>query len=306
MAVAVIDIGSNSIRLLVAKLSGNSIHTIHKEIITTRLGRGVSINQEFDQPSIELTLSALAHFKYVAEKMKCTTIKAFGTSALRESKNSDIFLKQVKEVGFDVDILSGSEEAFLSFIGAKAGIKVSGWTLVIDIGGGSTELVLGEKHINKSESLPIGAVRWTEKYFKTDSAQDCEIDKAYDEITGLMSSFNNYFRKVVKTGFTAIGVGGTITTLSAMDQELKEYDSNKIHGFHIKKANVDRILSLLLSLTNDEKCKLPGLSPHRADIITAGTLIFQSIMQELGIVEVISSDTDIMEGYILKKLARID
>lgn len=302
MRAAVIDLGSNSIRLLVADLCGDSIRTVYKNIATTRLGRGIAQNQQLDEVSMVETLSVLTQFKDKAADLQCASITVFGTSALREARNRHAFLYRVKQIGLDVDILSGQEEAFLSFFGARAGLKLSGMTLVFDIGGGSTELILGQERIEKSESFPMGAVRWTQRYFKTDPPSPEDIIEAQVATSDFISGVSGYFNEVSKRAqITAVGVGGTLTTISAMIQELKVYDAQKIHGYRLSKANVDQIF-LLLSLPIDEKRKLCGLSYHRADIITAGVLIAQTVMQRLGISEVVVSDTDIMEGYLLKEI----
>jgi exopolyphosphatase/guanosine-5'-triphosphate,3'-diphosphate pyrophosphatase len=251
------------------------------------------------------TLSVLTYFMNKVKSKQGESIWAFGTSALREAKNSNDFLDRVRQIGLEVDILSGQEEAFLSFLGAKAGLKLSGMTLVIDIGGGSTELVLGSERIEKNESLPMGAVSYTQIYFKSDPPRHEDIVRARSAISELFVDFAEYYKQAQNNSdITVVGVGGTLTTLSAMVQELKVYDTEKIHGYCLDKANVDRLLSKLLSSTINEKRKLSGLSPERADIVTAGVLIAQTIMQDLNISRVVVSETDIMEGYLLKKIGK--
>ncbi len=305
MRAAVIDLGSNSIRLLVAELSVGFVASVHRDMVTTRLGRGVARNRRLDEKSMTDTLSVLTYFMNKVKSKQGESIWAFGTSALREAKNSNDFLDRVRQIGLEVDILSGQEEAFLSFLGAKAGLKLSGMTLVIDIGGGSTELVLGSERIEKNESLPMGAVSYTQIYFKSDPPRHEDIVRARSAISELFVDFAEYYKQAQNNSdITVVGVGGTLTTLSAMVQELKVYDTEKIHGYCLDKANVDRLLSKLLSSTINEKRKLSGLSPERADIVTAGVLIAQTIMQDLNISRVVVSETDIMEGYLLKKIGK--
>lgn len=305
MRAAVIDLGSNSIRLLVAELSEGFVASVHRDMVTTRLGRGVARNRRLDEKSMTDTLSVLTYFMNKVKSKQGESIWAFGTSALREAKNSNDFLDRVRQIGLEVDILSGQEEAFLSFLGAKAGLKLSGMTLVIDIGGGSTELVLGSERIEKNESLPMGAVSYTQIYFKSDPPRHEDIVRARSAISELFVDFAEYYKQAQNNSdITVVGVGGTLTTLSAMVQELKVYDTEKIHGYCLDKANVDRLLSKLLSSTINEKRKLRGLSPERADIVTAGVLIAQTIMQDLNISQVVVSETDIMEGYLLKKIGK--
>lgn len=303
MRAAVIDLGSNSIRLLIKDVKHDFMVTVHRELETTRLGRGVVKNQELDKESMADTLSVLSDFISKANSMECEQIFAFGTSALREAKNSSYFIDRVRKLGLDVEILSGEEEALLSFKGAKAGLDILGPALVVDIGGGSTELILGEKQILKSESLPVGAVRYTHKYFKSEPPITKDVEEASAVISQLTDDFSktlNQIRQMYEV--TPVGVGGTLTTLSAMAQELKVYDREKIHGFVLQKNYVDSIYSKLLNLTLDEKRKLPGLMPQRADIITAGAFITKAIMETLNIHRFIISETDIMEGYLLAKI----
>ena len=303
MRVAVIDLGSNSIRLLIKDIFGTSMATVHKELATTRLGRGVAENLQLDEQSMADTLLVLEDFMDKANSKNSERIFAFGTSALREAKNSSDFIKRVHQLGIDVDILSGQEEALLSFKGVKAGLDISGQVLVIDIGGGSTELILGSDIIQKSESLPVGAVRFTHKYFRLEPPNTKDIEEAKAVINTLSSDFAICLNQVRQTHeTTAVGVGGTLTTLSAMVQELKVYDPQKVHGHVLKKAYVDEIYSKLLTLTNDEKRNLPGLMPQRADIITAGTFIAKTLMESLDLNQIMISETDIMEGYLLTKI----
>ncbi|NLZ52548.1 MAG: Ppx/GppA family phosphatase [Thermoanaerobacteraceae bacterium] len=303
MRVAVIDLGSNSIRLLIKDISEGFMVTVHKELATTRLGRGVAKNLQLDKLSMNDTLSVLTYYINKAKSMNCDKILAFGTSALREAKNSRYFIKRVRELGLDVDVLSGQEEALLSFTGARAGLGISGSVLVIDIGGGSTELILGKEQIQKSESLSMGAVRFTELYFKLEPPNTKDLEMARTVISRLCHDFAGYLNQVKQIdAITAVGVGGTLTTLSAMAQELKVYDTKKIHGYLLEKTYIDNIYSKLLTLPIGEKRKLCGLMPQRADIITAGTFIAKTIMENFNIYQIIVSETDIMEGFLLNKI----
>jgi len=302
MRVAVIDLGSNSIRLLIKDISECSMVTVHKELASTRLGRGVASNLQLDEQSMTDTLSVLTYFTNKAKSMHSKRILAFGTSALREAKNSSDFIKKVNQLGLDVDILSGKEEALLSFKGAKAGLGLSETILVIDIGGGSTELILGKEQIQNSESLPVGAVRFTELYFRSEPPNAKDVKTARTVISKLCSDFAGYLNRAKQLHtITAVGVGGTLTTLSAMAQELNVYDTAKIHGYVLEKAYIDNIYSKLLTLKIGEKRELRGLMPQRADIITAGAFIAKTIMEDFNIFQIQISETDLMEGYLINK-----
>lgn len=294
MRTAVIDIGSNSIRLFVGEAVNNNFRILYRDLKTTRLGQGVSKNGALDDISIEKSLAVIQSFSQQAQAMGCNRIGAFATSAVREAGNGWQFVERVKrDTGIDVKILSGQEEAKFSFEGAKAGLKIAGPALVIDIGGGSTELTVGSSDIIKSISLPMGAVRFTQNILRSDPPASEEVRRAVTCAMELLSDFATSYMELFKNEkIVAIGVGGTFTTLAAMEQELESYDSDKVHGFMLEMSAVDRIFNKLLSLTIEQKRELPGLQPERADIITAGTLIASAVMRRLDLSAVAVSESD--------------
>lgn len=327
MKVAVIDIGSNSIRLLVAVYDGKRVIPLERQLITTRLGRGVAENNMLDETSMRDTLSALEHFKKKARNLECDIILALATSAVREAENGRDFLHIIKEkTGIDVEIISGEKEACLSFKGAIAGLGLEGPVLVIDIGGGSTELCLGDNTAFKSTSLPMGAVRFTKNYLVSDPPTIDEVLTASSAAAELLSGFAEYFNRHVQVEhlrtigvmpesepfrtscnsdrcITVVGVGGTVTTLAAVVQGLAVYDPAKVHGFSLKLEDVESIFEKFCRLTVEERKSIPGIMPQRADIITAGTLILLQIMQNLKFSAVKVSESDLMEGYIIERLS---
>ena len=179
MKVAVIDLGSNSIRLLIVNISGQTFLPVYKKLIVTRLGQGVVKNQLLDDMSMKNTIKAMAEMKHDTLSFGCERVYAFGTSALREAKNGKEFLNDIKnQIGIDVDILSGKDEALFSFKGARRGLFNLSKVLIIDIGGGSTEFSLGNSQLIKSVSLPMGAVRFTNTYVKSDPPKLDELQRA--------------------------------------------------------------------------------------------------------------------------------
>lgn len=309
MKVAVIDIGSNSVRLLLGDYDKGKLTVEERSLITTRLGRGVAEDSMLDEPSMRDTLSALKHFKGKAESLGCQRIMAFATSAVREAKNGGDFLHIIKEeTDMNVEIISGAREAALSFKGARAGLGIHGPSLVVDIGGGSTELCLGDDKSFETVSFPMGAVRFTKKYLVSDPPTDREILTASLEIEKMISAFGvclkKYNRSIDGHPLRAIGVGGTITTLAAVKQSLAVYDSKRVHGFNLKMEDVEQIFNRLRGLTVEEKRSIPGLMPQRADIIAAGVLILLGIMKNLKLSIIKVSESDLMEGYIIEKLSR--
>ncbi|MDN5332193.1 MAG: exopolyphosphatase / guanosine-5-triphosphate,3-diphosphate pyrophosphatase [Tepidanaerobacteraceae bacterium] len=300
MKAAVIDLGSNSVRLLVAEMEGRKINPIFKDLVTTRLGENVAKNGILGQESVENTMSAVMGFKNKAMAFGCQRIIAFATSAVREAKNGGEFLEKLRQrTGLEVRLLSGQEEARLSFIGAKELLKVEGQALVIDIGGGSTELALGEREIKLEESLPMGAVRWTRQFLKSDPPKNEEIAALQLEARKLLSGFKKSFESMKAERVTAIGVGGTFTTLSAIFHELEEYHWSKVHGSILEFEAVEEMTKNLCSLDLSERKKIPGLLPERADIIAAGALIALEIMRFLGLKSIVVSEADLMEGILL-------
>jgi exopolyphosphatase/guanosine-5'-triphosphate,3'-diphosphate pyrophosphatase len=298
--------GSNSIRLLVAECTAKKVAPLEKRLITTRLGRGVAENGMLDEASMRDTIVAMEFFKKIAQDNRCEKILAFATSAVRESLNGKDFIHSIREMlGIDAEIISGEREGILSFKGARAGLGIEGRALVVDIGGGSTEFCLGDDEDFESFSLPAGAVRLTEKYLHSDPPTAEDIRAVRHAVDDLLANFMQGRARIIKNGFfTAVGVGGTVTTLAAMIQGLSVYDPSKVHGFLLKQADVNAVFEKLCRMTVEDRRKIPGLSPQRADIIMAGVLILQQIMQKLGISAIKSSESDLMEGYIIENISR--
>jgi len=308
MNVAIIDMGSNSIRLLVVEILGDTPFPLHRKLIVTRLGRGVAKDKLLDQQSMNDTIKALITMKSEAARWNCKKVYVFATSALREAENSRKFLKHIKEqTGVDVDVLSGKDEALFSFLGARGGISDLSKTAIIDVGGGSTELSLGDSCLLNSKSLPMGAVRFTDMYLRSDPPTSDELRKAQEAVDGLMTGFLRIYEKFSKGAkVSVLGVGGTLTTLAAICQGLSFYDPVKIHGFHLLREDINRLFFKLSALTVDERKSVPGLPSDRADIIIAGALIVRRIVEKLHIVSIQVSEADLMEGYITAKLEEIN
>lgn len=305
MNAAVIDIGSNSVRLLIADYDGKHILAGERRLITTRLGRGVAENGMLDGTAMRDTLSALKDFKKRAQSRNCDKILAFATSAVREARNGRDFIHIIKEnIGIDAEIISGYREAVLSFRGARAGLGLEGPALVIDIGGGSTEFCMGDDTAFKSISFPMGAVRLTQNYLTSDPPAAGEVRSAASAVDELLSGFPADRPHADRhLHMTAVGTGGTITTLAAVKQSLAVYDPSRIHGFCLEFKDVEDIFERFCRLTAEEKKKVPGLMPQRADIITAGVLILRQIMKNLGLFMIKVSESDLMEGYIMESLS---
>ncbi|MGX9758534.1 Ppx/GppA phosphatase family protein [Clostridioides difficile] len=301
MKVGAIDIGTNSMRLLIVDYVDGKLINRKKFINTTRIGQDVDSEGYIKEGAIRRNIKALKEFSDKCNDEKCENIYCMGTSALRDSKNGDYFVKLAKEeTGVDVDIVTGIEESNLGFRGVLEGIQEDNDIIVIDIGGGSTEFIIGDSDgikFNKSEN--VGALRMTEKFLKHDIIENEEFESMssfiYDEINETL----NYIKE--KRLKTLIGIGGTITSLSAMNQELEVYSMEKIHNSKICKKEIEEILQKLIKMTLSDKKNLKGLQEKRADIITAGVKILNIIMEKLEIEEITVSEYDNLEGLICQK-----
>ncbi|SCI37778.1 Exopolyphosphatase [uncultured Clostridium sp.] len=301
MRLSAIDIGTNSMRLLVCDYIDGELFNRKKFVNTTRIGKGVDENGFITEEAMKRNIDALKEFKSISDEELCEHIYCIGTSALRDSKNSDDFIKRAKvEAGVDVEIISGNEESNLGFLGVIKGANAENNTLVIDIGGGSTEFILGNDNgIDFAKSENVGALRMTEKFLTTDVIDDYEYDMMIEfiekEINGTISILKS------KDINKLVGIGGTITSLSAMNQELEVYSMEKIHNSIVNINDIENILQKLKKMTLNDKKTLKGLQSKRADIITAGVEILHMIMKKLELSEIMVSEYDNLEGLICLK-----
>lgn len=299
----VIDIGTNSIRMLIAKIENGNIIYSKKALEMTRMGEGVDKTKELSSAAINRSINALRKFKTEAQKEGIDKINAIATSAVRDAVNRDEFLRRAKyEIDLDIEVISGEREAELGFMGVVNGINEDvDNLLVIDIGGGSTEFIFGnDRGIKYSKSLNVGAVRMTDKHVANDPITDKEMASMTSDIRCILSQILNEINEFGKV--YAIGIGGTATTLAAIDQGLKIYDRDKVHNYELKIDEIQKLIEKFESLNNDQRKKIKGLQPKRADIILAGSNILYEILTALGIETIRISDFDNLEGYIFKKI----
>ena len=280
MKIGTIDIGTNSMRLLIAEYRDGKLVNRKKYVNTTRIGQGVDKQGYITDDAIERNIKALVEFSNICKEESCEKVYCMGTSALRDSKNKDVFVKLAKD---------------------KAGIDNAEDILVIDIGGGSTEFIIGDKEgIKFSKSENVGALRMTEKFLHQDPINDNEFESMsnfiYEEVKNTLEYIKN--NKVKKL----VGIGGTITSLSAMNQELEVYSMEKIHNSKINLSEIELILQNLKRMTLNDKKSLKGLQPKRADIITAGVEILHTIMKNLEIKEITVSEYDNLEGLMCQNI----
>lgn len=291
---AIIDIGTNSVRLLMAeKDEKGEWKTLRKELRSTRLGEGMTDKATIGQGAKERTLSAVEEFTAMAKLEGAEDIFAYGTSIMRDASNGEEFADEVTAAsGVPVRILSGKEEAYYSYIGAAGTSGVI--TSVVDIGGGSTEICVGfGTDVGARHSFRLGCVRCSKQFDTTTARGRAELKKHCFTLfreTDLMESMRNVKRW--------IGVGGTVTSLASMLQELEVYDSLKVQDYVIHPEDVSKILEKLSKMSYDDKCHMKGLLPSRADIIVAGVVILDSLMEYFALSEITVSDCDLSEGLL--------
>jgi len=279
LRIASIDIGTNTILLLFAEVEGGNLKPLFEMETIVRLGEGVQKNGILSQEAMERGIQTLAHYLRRCQAMRVEKIFAVGTSALREAKNAEDFLSLVKErLNLSIKIISGEEEANLSFLAVAKDLKeLNKPVLVVDVGGGSTEFILGKgERIKQWVSLPLGSVRFTEQFLHSDPVQEKEWELMESEIRILLADIPH-----TEEPFSIVAVGGTATTLASVEQGLKEFAVEKIHHFILTKEALGKQLLLYRSKTLDERKKIPGLPPNRADVVLTGGAILYMAMEAL-------------------------
>ncbi len=300
MRVAAIDCGTNSIRLLIADVIDNKLVDVVRTMIIVRLGEGVDQTREFSQAALARTFAAVDVYADLIREHKPDISRFVATSASRDVSNRAEFFAGVKErLGFEPTVISGDEEARLSFLGATAGFAEfpdapTPPYLVIDIGGGSTEFVFGESAPIAAISTDVGCVRMTERHFHTDPPTAQQIADATADIDAAISSAGTVVPLAeVKS---LIGLAGSVTTVAALALDLKSYDPAKIHGSRISATKVHQITQELLNMTRAQRAQFGAMHEGRVDVIGGGALVLDRIMQVTGLAEVVVSEHDILDG----------
>lgn len=294
----VIDIGTNSCRLFIAELENTSEgkkikRELVKDVEIVKLGEGVNKTHNLNPNAIKRTLDCLKKYKEKASSYGVENIRAFATSAVRDAENREVFLQEVSKLGIKIECISGKTEATLNFLGNSLVFKDE--ILVVDIGGGSTEFTLGkDKTIDFIQSINIGAVRATEKFFSDNDYSEEKLEKCQSWIRK-----NLEILKTIKDrDFKLIGVAGTATTQISVRDKMEIYDSSKVHMATLTLDELKENLSLFLSKNFEERKKIVGLEEKRADVIIAGTLILLTILEELKQDKIIISESDNLSGAI--------
>jgi exopolyphosphatase / guanosine-5'-triphosphate,3'-diphosphate pyrophosphatase len=298
--VAVVDLGTNSTRLLVARVFDGRVEELERRTTVTRLGQDVEATGRLADEAVARVSEALAVYREVIDRFGAQRIVAVATSAMRDAENGAAFRDEIRErFGIDARTISGDEEARLTFLGATSGRAAGSETLVIDIGGGSTEYVTGRPGSNPGfhVSTRMGSVRFSERHMRSDPPEPAEMASLAEDARGVVEAdVPSDIRERVEYG---IAVAGTATTLAAIDQELDPYDPEKVDGYRVNIGACERIVAQLAALTVVQRRRVAGLHPDRAPTIVAGSVIMLESMRAFHLDEIEVSESDILDGAAL-------
>jgi exopolyphosphatase / guanosine-5'-triphosphate,3'-diphosphate pyrophosphatase len=290
--VAAVDLGTNSTRLLVADVDGDGLTEIARRLTITRLGEGVDQRRLLLPLPVARVRNCLADYRHELESLGAERTLVIATSAVRDAENGEAFLGEIEwSYGFLTELLTGAEEAAMMLRGVTAGRPPLDGVLVVDIGGGSTELVLSaDGTVASATSLDVGCVRITERFLVSDPPSTPELAAAGAYVRSLLPDLE---------AESAIGVAGTVTTLATLDLGDTEYDPTRTHGHRIPVAAVEAQLDRLARMTLDERLGVAGIEPGRAPVIVAGLVVLHEVMAKYGLAEVEVSERDILHGAAL-------
>ncbi len=305
MRVGVVDVGTNSVRLLIADGDGTRLHDLERDLVITRLGERVDRDRLLGNEPLRRTVAAIAGYVERARARDAEAIRIFATSAVRDASNRGAFVDAVRRATeIEPVLLSGDQEAQLGFLGATMDVSDPAPYLVVDIGGGSTELVRGTSSAEKFISIDIGSVRLTERHVATDPP-------TLDEIAAVAKDADKHLEEAARAMRddavkTMLGLAGTITTIAAVALELDGYDRSAIHHTRLARAQIAAIRERLASMTSAERRALPAMPKGREDVIVAGIVILERVMQRFAFEEIVVSETDILDGVAIDVLRAPD
>jgi len=294
--VAAVDCGTNSLRLLVADVQGREKADVHREMRVVRLGEGVDRTGELAPAALERTRLALVDYAATCHALGVEWTRMVATSATRDARNRAVFTQLVEDVlGVRPEVVSGQEEAALSFDGATRDLDpAQGPFLVVDIGGGSTEFVLGTEHVEAALSVDVGCVRLTERHLHADPPTGEQVRAAQADIG---QALDRVLEQVpADRARTAVGLAGSVTTVAALALGLPAYDPERIHLSRVTARQVREVTRTLLGQTREQRAALPVMHPGRVDVIGAGALVLSAVVERLRLPEVLVSEADILDG----------
>jgi len=298
--VAVVDMGTNSTRLLVADVGSGGIQELERRSRVTGLGRGVDLSRQLCLEAIEDVCETVADYIELYESLGAERVTAIATSAVRDADNADAFVAELRErFALDSRILDGAEEASLTYLGATSNGGGADGTLVIDIGGGSTELIVGTgSEVTTASSLQAGTVRHTERYLRSDPSGTAELEDLAADVQGLIDAEIPVAERPHPQH--AIAVAGTPTSLAAIELGLDPYDPEAVQGRRLGLGAIQRTFSELSAMTVAERCEVKGLQSGRAPTIVAGVVILIQVMRAFDLDEIEVSEHDILYGAALE------
>ncbi|HEX3594250.1 MAG TPA: Ppx/GppA phosphatase family protein [Polyangiaceae bacterium] len=298
--VGAIDVGTNTVLLLIATGDAHTPRAVLERATITRLGQGVDRTGRLADEAIERTVACLRTYGETLRGHGVTGIDVVCTSAARDASNGADFIRLATEaVGTRPRIIGGDEEARLTFDGALSGLDVGGGLTVFDIGGGSTEIIHGKRErVNAAVSLDVGSVRLTERHVRTDPPLPAELDAVRRDVESALAALPR------RPTTTLVGVAGTITTLAAIEQGLDQYDSSRVHGSRLSRDTVSALKRRLASVPLGERRTISGLEPARADVIVAGAIIAEAVLAWAGAEELVVSDRGVRWGLAKALLTR--
>lgn len=298
--IAAIDLGTNSMRLLLCEIEKGAFTKKIKEMLTTRIGEDLAQSGYMSEKAMRKNIKAIKVFQKKSEYFGAKEIFIIATSAVRDSINKEDFIYKVKnEVGLDIKVLDGYEEALIGMLGATHGLTDTKNTLIMDVGGGSTEIVLSKnKKISYSVSKNAGAVRMTEEYVKNNPIADLDIKNTRKALEKL---FNDVANKLSdEKPDKVIAIGGTATTIAAMFHKMEVYNPEKIHNTILNMDYINAMFEKLRSMNMKDRYNIKGLEKERADIIPMGIYIIKFLMTMLSVKEITVSENDNLEGVVIK------
>ena len=304
--VAVVDVGSNSTRLLIADVGPGKVAEIERRSTVTRLGRGVDLSRQLSAEAIEDACRAIDDYMALCREADVESYEAIATSAVRDASNGSAFVAELRErFALSARVLDGDEEARLTYSGATFEQPPGEPTLVVDIGGGSTELVVGtEREIAFHASLQAGVVRHTERHISADPPTAIELEELAADVRALIGDTVTGNPDAAATA--GVAVAGTPTSLASIELGLEPYDPKRVHGHRLSLPTIQRLLSRLASAPLSERAEIPGLHPDRAPNIVAGVVILVETMRAFGLEQIEVSEHDILYGTALDTVAALE
>jgi exopolyphosphatase/guanosine-5'-triphosphate,3'-diphosphate pyrophosphatase len=302
--IAVIDLGSQTFRLAVAEVGYKSLEILCSELVNVRLGEGLSATGMLSAQGIGRGLLTLERFDGLIDRYKVERVRVCGTEALRRAKNASVFIDAARKIGFSIEILTGEDEAALSAAGVCSTLEgLHGISLIADVGGGSTELILiNGNEILFSRSVEIGVVGLTENFLRSD---DPLTDKKFDTLERYVKNILDEIKhEMTYLPSTIIGVGGSATTAGAMSLKMSEYDPMRIRGLGLTVKELDGLLSCLKKMRRQQRSTAIGLPPERVDIIPAGIAVFLSVLSVFNLQEMIITDGGLLMGLLVNSIQK--